>query len=79
LPWVALPVLALVSAHDEDRVVGVADHRVGDAPHKRPPHAAEAPAAEDGQIRVELLGELDDPGWRVPGREVRPPDLAAGG
>lgn len=36
------------------------------AANTRPPHAAKATAAEDGQIGVELLGELDDPGRRVP-------------
>jgi hypothetical protein len=75
----ALRGLALIFAHDEDRVVGVAEHRVGDAPHHCPAHAAQAPAAEDRQADAYLLGELDDLGGRVSGREVRTPNLAAGG
>jgi hypothetical protein len=40
------PFAPYLLAHHQDRAVGVADHRIGDAAHQRPPQGPEAPASQ---------------------------------
>ena len=62
---VRLPVLALVFAHDEHRVVGVADHRVGDAPisarrtPSRPPRTVRSAWNSSASLTI-LAGAFPD-------------------
>jgi len=60
----------LSCANDEHGAVGVADHRVRDAAHKRPPYTPASPAANHDEAGVEIFGQVDDFPWRIPHRQV---------
>src|SRR5215216_1221692 len=47
-------------AHHQHRAVGVADHRIGDASHQRPPQGSKAPAAQHDEPRAELISQSHD-------------------
>ena len=68
-----------IFAYHENGAVGVPYDRAGDASHKRPPDAAQAPATHDYQAGVQLLTELDYLLIRPSKHEVRVLDLASFG
>src|SRR5215211_9181131 len=47
-------------AYYQNRAVGVADHRIGDAAHQRPPQGPKAPASQDDKSRAELISQSHD-------------------
>ncbi len=61
-------------AHHKNGAVGVADHRVGDASHKRPPNSAQASATHDHEVCSYLLCNPHDFVRRVP---LRRPHMLA--
>src|SRR5215211_5054932 len=44
-------------AYYQNRAVGVADHRIGDAAHQRPPQGPKAPASQHDESRAELISQ----------------------
>src|SRR5215211_4457682 len=65
-------------AHHQDRAVGVADHRIGDAAHQRPPQGPKAPASQHDEFRAELISQSHDLRIRPAKPRVYPRYLAAG-
>src|SRR5215217_7142970 len=47
-------------AYYQNRAVGVADHRIGDAAHQRPPQGPKAPASQDDKSRAKLISQSHD-------------------
>src|SRR5215218_3413258 len=47
-------------AYYQNRAVGVAEHRIGDAAHQRPPQGPKAPASQHDQSRAKLIGQSHD-------------------
>src|SRR5215217_8001301 len=44
-------------AYYQNRAVSVADHRIGDAAHQRPPQGPKAAASQHDKSRVELISQ----------------------
>src|SRR5215208_6226222 len=54
------PLAPSLLAHHQHRAVGVADHRIGDASHQRPPQGPKAPASQHDESRAELISQSHD-------------------
>ena len=61
-------IYALVRTHDQDRAVGVADHRIRHAPHQGPSQAAQAAAPHHDQPRTDLFAHANDLPIPMPSR-----------
>src|SRR5215208_5266598 len=65
-------------AYYQNRAVGVADHRIGDAAHQRPPQGTKAAASQHDETCTELISQSHDLRIGSAKPRVYPRYLAAG-